>query len=668
MVLYGTTTVTNVQKQINDLTAELLHDNFLYHELNQPVKSDLEYDAKYRELAELERQYPEFALPNSPTKRVGWAPLDKFQKAPHTVPMLSLENLFLEYVDGKLVCDGLQEYLDMLKKTLGKDDIEMSIEVKYDGVSIDLQYVNGVLVQALTRGDGAVGEVVTNNAYRINQLPTTLPYAESLHVRGEVMMDFPDFELLNRNRELAGETLFSNPRNAAAGSLRQLDPNVTAERNLVFRPYQVVAGKPLGERTHWAALNRLIDYGFMPSYAPCAKELLEAFEEVLSERNKLRFMIDGVVIKVNNLDLQRALGVNGRSPVWARAIKFPAQSFESTILSVETTVGRTGLLTPVLNIEPVNISGVMVSNVNGHTFAKLEDLGLRIGSRVNVIRSADCIPHLESVIKVGSGKLIGEPMACPVCGSPVYKQGEKNKRIYCSGGVKCNGQKTAMLTQFMLQTNMGKFFLGPNGLPNPVATGPAAIAQYVKEGMLENYSDFFTDAFTDASGVKYDTSALLSFDEFITYLGIPDIGPSTAEILAHRFSSVDELFTASFEELVKLQGIGKATAAVLVKYFSNEENMAVINELLKAGVRYGTKDLSSDLKDEVFTFTGSFDSMSREEASAKAKLHGARVSSSVSRSTTILVCGTNAGDKLVKARKQGIRIIDEYEFKQLIKE
>lgn len=660
--------MTDIKKQVAALTEELLCDNYLYHELNMPVKSDLEYDEAYRRLVALEQQYPEYALPYSPTKRVGWAPQSKFQKAEHTVPMLSLENLFLEYVNGKLVCNGLQEYLDMVNKTLGVDHVDFAVEVKYDGVSIDLQYVDGILIQALTRGNGVEGENVTNNAYRIHRIPTTLPKKESLHVRGEVMMDFPDFELLNRNRELAGEQPFSNPRNAAAGSLRQLDPNVTAERNLVFRPYQVVAGKPLGLRTHYEALTNLIDYGFTPTYVPIAETLLEAFEEVLNERNTLRFMIDGVVIKVDNLDLQRALGVSGRSPVWARAIKFPAQSFKSTIRSVEITVGRTGLLTPVLNIDPVNISGVMVSNVTAHTFSKLEELGLRIGSRINVIRSADCIPHLESVIEVGKGELIGEPLSCPTCGSPVYKQGEKSKRVYCSGGVKCNGQKTAMLTQFMLQTNMGKFFVGSNNLPNPVATGPAAIAQYVKDGMLENYSDFFTEAFSDASGVKYDTSVIHSFSDFVTYLGIPDVGPSTAEVLTHQFTDIESLSKATYEELVKLPGIGKATANVVVSYFSNEENMAVINELIKAGVKYGNKGLSTELKDEVFTFTGSFDTMSREEAAAKAKLHGARVASSVGKATTILVCGANAGDKLNKARTMGIRVIDEYEFKQLIKE
>ena len=654
------------------LTEELLHDNYLYHELNRPVKSDLEYDEAYRKLEALEQQYPEFALPHSPTKRVGWAPQTKFEKAEHTVPMLSLENLFVEYVDDKLVCNGLSEYMDNVKTTLGVDTVDYAIELKYDGISIDLQYVNGILVQALTRGNGKHGEVVTNNAYRITALPTKLKSNIALHVRGEVMMDFSSFELLNRNCELSGLPLFSNPRNAAAGSLRQLDPNVTAERQLVFRPYQVLSGKGIG-KTHNESIVGLIQHGFIPSFVHdevinTPEEVMDTVKRIMSDRNDLRFMIDGAVIKVNNFELQRSLGVNGRSPVWARAIKFPAQTFESVIESVTVTVGRTGLLTPVLNIKPVNISGVMVSNVTAHTFSKLEELGLRIGSVIGVIRSADCIPHLESVIEVGKGDMIGEPLACPACGSPVYKQGEKSKRVYCSGGVRCNGQKTAMLTQFMLQTNMGKYFVGSNNLPNPVATGPAAIAQYVKDGMLENYSDFFTDAFKDASGVKYDTSVIHSFSDFITYLGIPDVGPSTAEVLAHQFTDIDMLSKATYDDLVKLPGIGKATANTVVSYFSNEENMAVINELIKAGMKYGNKGISSELKEEVFTFTGSFDTMTREEAAAKAKAHGARVTSSVGRATTILVCGANAGDKLVKAREQGIRIIDEYEFKQLIKE
>lgn len=657
---------------ISSLTEELLHDNYLYHVLDKPVKSDLEYDVAYRKLVELEKQYPEFALPNSPTKKVGWAPQEKFIKAEHLVPMLSLENLFVEYVDGKLVCEGLSEYIDSIKATLGVASVDFAIELKYDGISIDLQYVNGVLVQALTRGDGKHGEVVTNNAYRIASLPVKLDTNIALHVRGEVMMDFPSFEMLNRNCELSGLPLFSNPRNAAAGSLRQLDPNVTAERELTFRPYQVVSGKGIGT-THNESIVGLFQHRFMPSFVhdeivSTPEEILNAVKQIMAIRNDLRFMIDGAVIKVNDFKLQRSLGVNGRSPVWARAIKFPAQSFESTIESVEITVGRTGLLTPVLNIVPVNISGVNVSNVNAHTFDKIEDLGLRIGSKIAVIRSADCIPHLDSVIDIAKGKLIGKPIACPVCGSPVYKRSEKSKRIYCSGGVKCSGQKTAMLVEFMTQTAMGKYFVGSNGLPNPVATGPAAIAGYVKDGMLEDYSDFFTDAFKDVSGVKYDVSVVLGFDEFIAYLGIPDIGPSTAELLARVFTSVDALSKATHDDFIKIHGIGKETANTLLSYFSNKDNMDVIDELIKAGVKYGTKGLSTELSAEVFTFTGSFETMSREEAATKAKAHGARVSSSVSRSTTVLVCGANAGDKLVKARKQGIRIIDEYEFKQLIKE
>jgi len=664
------------KKRIDTLREEINDHNYRYYVLDNPVISDYEYDQLLRELENLERQFPHLITPTSPTQRVGAPPLEKFQEVRHTLPMLSLANAF-EAEEVKEFDARVKRFLETTK------DIEYCAELKMDGVAVELIYDGGHFITGSTRGDGFVGEDVTQNLKTVKSIPLSLipwkekPLPSRLGVRGEVYLPLKAFQELNQLKERSGESPFANPRNAAAGSLRQLDSSIMAKRPLDIFCYGVGQVSGQSFETHWELLESLQQWGLKVN---CHRKRFRKIEEVLEfhqemdeSREKLPHEIDGVVIKVNSLRLQETLGTIARSPRWALAFKFKPKQVTTKIQDIIVQVGRTGALTPTALMDPVRVGGVVVSRATLHNQDEVEEKDVRIGDTVVIQRAGDVIPEVVRVLpekRTGKEKKFRMPEKCPVCGSEVFRpEGEAVAR--CTG-IACPAQLKETIIHF-----------ASRGAMNIEGLGEKIIERLVDRGLVKDYADLYAltkdDMFTlERMGEKLagniltaiQNSKKTSLDRLIYALGIRQVGESMARLLAREFPDLEELSGASEQKLQMIPGVGPEKAKSIFKFFQQKGNQKVIQKLIEGGVEYPSRPQPRGKKweGETFVFTGSLKTMSREEAESKVESMGGRASSSVSKKTNFVVVGEDPGSKYEKAQALGVRIITEDEFLKMLKQ
>ena len=664
--------------QMRTLIDNLKTHNYAYYVLDNPILEDSEYDQLRRSLLELEEEYPDLIQPDSPINQVGDMPLSAFTQVTHDIPMLSLGNVF-DY-------DELHTFMRRVNDRLNdaQKNPEYEMELKLDGLAVSLKYAYGQFTQAVTRGDGQTGEDITQNAKTIRNLPLWLTAASEiplLEVRGEVLMPKAGFERLNRLAEEKGDKTFANPRNAAAGSLRQLDPAIAASRPLAFYCYSVNQGLPETIDTQSAALAWLGDIGFSVSAVRVVKNPREAqayYESMIETRSKLPFEIDGMVIKVNNLALQQQLGFLSREPRWATAYKFPAETVMTRLNDIEWQVGRTGQITPVGKLEPVKVGGVTVSNVTLHNFGEIQRLDVRAGDMVSVHRAGDVIPKVTRVWtdqRPADSEPVKLPSTCPVCDSPVVlPEGEALAR--CTGGLFCPAQQQEALIHFVSRRAMDIDGLGASWL-----------ISFFEHGLVKTVADIYQlhkhqdELITlEKLGEKsvqnilsaIETSKQTTLARFIYALGIRGVGETTAQNLAQQFGDLDSLMTADIEKLLQTPDVGAITAELTYKFFRAPHNIEVITALREAGVHWNkVEQVVSEglpLDGQTWVITGALDSMARDEAKAKLQALGAKVSGSISAKTTALLAGDKAGSKMAKAEKLGVKVVGEEEFLALVAE
>lgn len=661
---------------MRQLIAQLNAHNHAYYVLDNPILDDSEYDQLRRKLVALETQYPDLIQSDSPTSTVGDKPLPHFTQVTHVIAMLSLGNVF-NFDDVK---DFMRKVNDRLSGT--QKNPEYEVELKLDGLAVSLHYENGQLIQAVTRGDGQTGEDITQNVKTIRNLPQVLNVdIPVLEVRGEVLMPKAGFAKLNREAQAKGEKTFANPRNAAAGSLRQLDPNIAKSRPLAFFGYSIVQGLPEEITTQSQALQWLASLGFSISdieVVQTAEALQTYYESVVAKRGDLPFDIDGTVIKVNSLALQTQLGYLSREPRWATAYKFPAETVMTRLNSIEWQVGRTGQITPVGKLEPVNVGGVTVSNVTLHNIGEIHRLDVRAGDTVSVHRAGDVIPKVTRVWldeRPNDAVPVTLPTHCPVCDSPVIlPEGEALAR--CTGGLYCPAQQTEALIHFVSRRAMDIDGLGERWLIG-----------FFEHGLIKNVADIYElknhqdELITlEKLGEKSVENILSAIEKsksttlprFIYALGIRGVGETTARNLAMQFGNLDTLMSASVTALLQTPDVGDITANLIHEFFAAEHNQKIIQRLLQAGIAW--EKISSEpvgnqpLKGQSWVITGTLISMGRDEAKAKLQALGAKVSGSISAKTTALLAGDNAGSKLAKAESLGVKVVSEDEFLVLLGE
>ena len=648
------------------------HDN-LYYVKDKPEISDTEYDRLFRELIELERRHPEFVTPDSPTQRVGAPPLEELIKVPHEQPMLSLDSI----VDQSEV----QAFDQRMKRELETPSVEYSVEPKFDGLSVELVYDRGTFSRGATRGDGMTGEDVTINLRTIRSLPLQLQVQSALPdhlvVRGEVYMRLDDFQALNRRITERGDDAFANPRNAASGSLRQLDSTITATRPLVVTCYEIMALSTPAPLTHWDELEQMAGWG-LP--VPTLRRLCATIDDVMafrreteSIRDQLPYEIDGVVVKVNRRDWQGRLGMKSRSPRWAIAYKFTPRKEITIVQDIVVSVGRTGTLTPVALLKPVEVGGVTISRATLHNADEVARKDIRIGDTVKVERAGDVIPAIAERLPV-SGEQRRAPFRmpdhCPVCGSKVGREGAY---FYCTGQSVCGAQLKGAIEHFS-----SKHALNIEGL------GKKTVAQLVDHGLVQSLADLYRltkdelvrlEGFADRSATllleSIAGSKTVSLDRFLMGLGIRQVGQHIAKVLAREFGSLNEIMSANRERLQQIREIGPEISDSLVAYCSEPRNREVIAQLQKSGVQVAPGMATGDrrkspLAGKTFVFTGGLDRFTRDEVQRAVETAGARVTSSVSNKTSYVVVGRDPGSKLDQARTLGVTILTEQEFAALI--
>jgi DNA ligase (NAD+) len=658
------------------LRAELDAHNHAYYVLDAPTIPDAEYDRLYRELESLEQAWPALITSDSPTRRVGGAPLAGFAEVVHRVPMLSLANAFAD--------DEIVAFDRRCREALDRERIDYAVEPKLDGVAITLIYEDGLFVRGATRGDGTRGEDVTANLRTVRSIPLRLrgerPPAR-IEVRGEVLMQRSDFERLNERQLAAGDKVFVNPRNAAAGSLRQLDPRVTARRPLRFFAYGLA--ELVGEAeppTHQATLDRLAALGFpvAPERAVVAGPdgLLGYYRRIGELRHRLPYDIDGVVYKVNRRDEQLALGFVSRAPRWAIAHKYPAQEEITELVDIEVQVGRTGALTPVARLKPVFVGGVTVTNATLHNEEEIRRKGLRIGDQVIVRRAGDVIPEVVAPVverRSGAERDFVMPAHCPVCGSHVVRAPDE-AIARCSGGLFCPAQRKQALLHFASRRAMDIEGLGDKLVEQLVDTGIVkSPVDLYRLGLLKL-------AALERMGEKSAANLLAAIDKsrhttlarFIFALGIRNVGETTARDLARHFGSLDALMAADEAALMQVPDVGPVVARSIADFFAEPHNREVIAQLRAAGVRWDESGpavaASAALAGKTFVLTGTLPTLARDEAKALIEAHGGKVSGSVSKNTDFVVAGDEAGAKLQKAAQLGIAVIDEDGLRALLGE
>lgn len=660
------------------LREEIARLDYAYYVLAEPLVPDAEYDRLFRELVALETRYPELVTPDSPTQRVGGKPAPEFAEVRHEVPMLSLTNA---YTDEEVFAFDRR-----CRELLGVERIRYACEPKFDGLAISLIYRDGLFSLGATRGDGFTGEDVTANLRTLRSIPLRLRLDSPptlLEVRGEVLMTREDFKRLNEAQLKAGEKTFVNPRNAAAGSLRQLDPRVTAKRPLRFFAYQLVRleGHPWPE-THSEALALLQRWGFPLSDArevtEGAEGLLAYYRRMEAERDRLPFDIDGVVYKVDDLSAQQRLGTIARAPRWAIAHKFPPQEEITRLVGIEVQVGRTGALTPVARLEPVFVGGVTVTNATLHNEDYIRDKDIRIGDWVVVRRAGEVIPEIVKVLperRDGSERPFVMPEHCPVCGSAVARDPDE-AAAYCTGGMYCPAQRKRALEHFA-----SRLAMDIEGL------GEKLIEQLVDLGWVETPADLYDPDKINADrlaslprmGEKSAAKLMAAIERskkttlarFIYALGIRHVGEATAKLLAGHFGSLDALMNARLDELTAIEGIGPVVAQSIRDFFDEPHNRQVIERLRRLGVHWEESvpaKKSRALAGLTFVLTGTLPRLTREEAKALIEAHGGKVSASVSKKTDYVVAGSEAGSKLQRALELGVPVIDEDTLERLIAE
>ncbi len=659
------------------LRAELNQHGYNYYTLDAPTIPDAEYDKLFKQLQTLEEQYPELKTSDSPTLRVGGAPLPEFSQVQHSVPMLSLNNGFEDedvFAFDRRAREGLG--LTIADTTT---EIEYAIDLKFDGLAINLRYVNGVFAQAATRGDGYTGEDVTENIRTIRSIPLRLHTDKPpaiLDVRGEVLMFKSDFDRLNQRQRDAGGKEFANPRNAAAGSLRQLDSKITAQRSLRFFAYGIgsLEGAALP-----ASHRELLEWYREMGIPVCEEkanvrgpqELLDFYRQVQDKRSQLSYEIDGVVYKVNRFDLQERLGFVSRAPRFAIAHKFPAEEALTTVLDIEVQVGRTGAITPVARLAPVFVGGVTVTNATLHNEEEIQRKDVRVGDTVIVRRAGDVIPEVVASVlekRPAQTEIFRLPQACPICGSQIVKP-EDEAIARCSGGaIKCAAQRKGALFHFASRKAL-----------NIEGLGEQLIEQLVDKNVVVTAADFYKlglmalaelDRMAEKSAQNVldalEVSKSTTLPRFIYALGIRHVGESTAKDLALHFADVEALMAANEEQLLRVNDVGPVVAKSIVSYFADALNVELVRQLIASGVNW-PKIEKVDLSTAVFAgktlvLTGTLPSLSREQASALIEKHGGKVSGSVSKKTHFVVAGEDAGSKLLKARELGITVLSEEEL------
>ncbi|HAT1622081.1 TPA: NAD-dependent DNA ligase LigA [Raoultella planticola] len=668
-----------IEQKLTELRTTLRHHEYLYHVMDTPEIPDAEYDRLMRELRELEARHPDLITPDSPTQRVGAAPLASFSQVRHEVPMLSLDNVF----DEESFLAFNKRVQDRLKSS---DDLVYCCELKLDGLAVSILYENGVLVQAATRGDGTTGEDITANVRTIRAIPLRLRgdnIPQRLEVRGEVFLPQAGFEKINEEARRTGGKVFANPRNAAAGSLRQLDPRITAKRPLTFFCYGVGAlngGELPG--SHSGRLQQFKAWGLPVSdrvtLCHTPEEVLTYYRKVEEDRPNLGFDIDGVVIKVDSLALQEQLGFVARAPRWAVAFKFPAQEQMTFVRDVEFQVGRTGAITPVARLEPVHVAGVLVSNATLHNADEIERLGLRIGDKVVIRRAGDVIPQVVNVVLADRPEETREivfPTHCPVCNSDVERvEGEAVTR--CTGGLICGAQRKEALKHFV-----SRRALDVEGM------GDKIIDQLVEKEYVHTPADLFRLTAGKLTGLDrmgpksaqnvvnaLEKSKATTFARFLYALGIREVGEATAAGLAAYFATIEALEQATIEELQKVPDVGIVVATHVFHFFAEENNREVIAQLRAEGVNWpapvvvNAEEIDSPFAGKTVVLTGSLSQLSRDDAKARLMALGAKVAGSVSKKTDLVIAGEAAGSKLAKAQELGIAVIDEAEMLRLLGE
>ena len=670
--------MSDLKNRINALRQTLNQHSYQYYVLDNPSIPDADYDQLYRELQTLEQQHPELVTPESPTQRVGEAPLAKFGQVTHQIAMLSLDNAFAND-------DFLAFYQRMADRLDQQTEFSFCAEPKLDGLAVSIRYENGVLVQAATRGDGYTGEDITSNIKTIRCIPLALQgeFPAVLEVRGEVFMPLAGFEQMNEDAKKRGDKIFANPRNAAAGSLRQLDPKITANRPLSFYAYAVGvvedADNLLNNQSHYGRLQQLKGWGLpvCPEIRLCQgpDEALAYHQSIGEKRSNLPYEIDGVVLKVDNLAQQLALGFVSRAPRWAIAFKFPAQEKTTRLLDVEFQVGRTGSITPVARLEPVSVGGVTVSNATLHNQDEINRLGIQIGDTVIVRRAGDVIPQIVAVVleERQQSQLIVFPTQCPVCQSDIERvEGEAVSR--CSGGLYCAAQRKEALKHFVARKA-----LDVDGL------GDKLIEQLVDEGLVHTPADIFKldmpalvglERMGEKSAYKLlaaiETAKNTTLPRFIYALGIRDVGEATALNLASHFRSLAALQQATLEQLLAVADVGAVVAGRLLHFLQDAHQQQVVSELIAVGIKWpdiaAKAEVAQPLSGQTLVLTGTLTAMGRDEAKDKLQQLGAKVAGSVSAKTHAVIAGDNAGSKLAKAEELGVAIWTEDQMLALFAE
>ncbi len=661
--------------ELDRLYGQIRHHDHCYYVLDAPEVPDAEYDRQYRKLIELEARNPELVASDSPTKLVGSAPVQGLDEVQHAMPMLSLSNAFAK--------DDVIEFDRRCREALGLDVVGYVAEPKLDGLAVSLHYDNGRLVRAATRGDGNRGEDVTHNARTIRSIPLHLvgvDHPDQLEVRGEVYMSHTGFTRLNEAQRGSGGKLYVNPRNAAAGSLRQLDPRITASRPLAFYGYGVgLVNARASPESQSQMLDSLRHWGIrvnpQVSVVSGAAGCIDYYEKIVAIREKLAYDIDGVVYKVDSFAAQKQLGFIARAPRWALAHKFPAQEELTVIQSIEVQVGRTGAVTPVARLQPVFVGGVTVSNATLHNASEIKRLDVRVGDTVIIRRAGDVIPEVVSVVldrRIGGSRAFRFPKRCPICGSDIVGDADQVV-LRCSGGLFCSAQLKESIKHFASRRAMDIEGLGSKLVDQLVETGHVRdVADLFDLDLevllsLERMGEKSARNLLDA----IDHSQNTSLGRFLFALGIPQVGEATANTLAEHFATLDRLRAADQSQLQAVSDVGPVVAEGVIRFFSQTDNQQVIDRLLAAGVIWPDKQISvpSDkLAGKTFVLTGTLDQLTRDDAKQRLTDQGARVTGSVSGKTDFLVAGADPGSKLVKAEELGIPVLDEIAFLLLLEE
>lgn len=664
-----------IKKEIEKLVKELNYHNYRYYVLDSPVISDEEYDMMLRRLKELEEQWG-YILPDSPTQRVGASPSEKFEKVEHREPMLSLDNAFS--------IEELREFDARIKRLLGTNEsIEYTVEPKYDGLAVELSYKNGLFFKASTRGDGYVGEDITQNIKTIKAIPLRIEgvdkVPDEIDIRGEVYMNIDEFERINKERQERGEPVFANPRNAASGSVRQLDPSITARRKLHMACYGIGYYAGIEIKSQFDFIEWLRKARFpIPAYIKIARgvdEVINAIKELERIRQTYPFETDGAVVKVNDFELQKRLGTKTREPRWAIAYKYPAHQGITRLINILSSVGRTGVITPVAILEPVRIGGVTVSKSTLHNWDEIKRKNIKIGDYVIVERAGEVIPHIIGVVidrRTGNETEPEAPAHCPICGAKIVREpGEVALKCI---NLNCPAQVEERIKHFASRRAM-----------NIEGLGDKTVSLLHERGLIKNFVDIYKlkqdhlrdlPGFAELSSKKLieaiERSKRTTLARFIYALGISQVGEYAAKLLAEHFRTIEDLYHVKMEQLIKIPQIGEKTARAIEQFFNNEENLEAIDELKRMGLTvenpdYQEKEKPLPIKGLTFVITGTLP-RPRHEVQEIIEQAGGRVSSAVSRNTDYLVVGEDPGSKLTKAQELGVKTVSFEELLKLIRQ